>query len=629
MSGLITLDFETFYDRDFSLSKMTTEEYVRHPDFEVIGVSVKLDGYPTDWFSGSMDETRDWLHAIQWDDKLVLAHNTMFDGAILGWHFSIKPRLWLDTLSMARPKHGTTVGGSLKALALHYDIGAKGTEVINALGKRRADFSEDELAQYGQYCINDTNLTHKLFKLLSEGFPKHELLLIDQTIRMFTEPLLTLDGELLTNHLEAVKAGKKEALRDVLRATFKNNPTAAKLIVEGKNAGKSIKELLMSNDLFAALLQSTGVEPPTKVSVKTGKTAWAFAKTDEGLTSLLEHDDMTVQALVAARLETKSTIEETRTQRFIELAGRGPMPIPLNYSGAFQTWRWSGADKLNLQNLPRGGVLRKAMQAPEGYAIVAVDSSNIELRVNHTLAGQMDSIDAFRNGQDLYCEFATILFGRQITKADKHERQLGKLAHLSLGYGCGWEKFQHICRMNGVPLEDEQAQHIVKLWRATYPAIPAFWKDADKALPAIAAGAHLEIGHSGLFYTSELGIHTPPSHVIRYAELSRDEDGWTYANRRQRKKIYGAAIVENLCQHVARNIIAHQWLEADKWVRRNAPGWRIILQVHDELVMCGPAETAEAVNAAVIEIMSQSPEWWPEVPLAAEGGIGPTYGSAH
>ena len=141
---IVTIDMETYYSRDYSLSKMTTEAYVRDPRFEVIGVGVKFNDHPTDTYSGS--NVGKFLKSLDYKDKAILCHNTAFDGLILTHHFGIQPKFWLDTLSMARPKHAQTIGVSLKALASHYKLGQKGTEVVNALGKRRADFTLHELA---------------------------------------------------------------------------------------------------------------------------------------------------------------------------------------------------------------------------------------------------------------------------------------------------------------------------------------------------------------------------------------------------------------------------------------------------------------------------------------------------
>lgn len=315
---IVTIDFETYYDRDYSLSKITTESYVRSPLFEVIGVGVKVNDGPVDTYTG--DNPGKFLKSLDYSDKAILCHNTLFDGAILSWKFGIKPKLWLDTLSMARPKHQSTVGGSLKALAQHYELGQKGEEVILAIGKRRKDFGPAELAAYMRYCANDVDLTYALFKKLRKGFPVSELRIIDSTLRMYTEPMIELDVDKLGTHLTVVQA-EKQALLDTL-------------------GGKG-KDILMSNDKFAKLLRRCGVEPPTKISGTTGKEAFAFAKTDLDFLALQDHHNPVVQTLVAARLGLKSTLEETRTARFIGVAGRGRLPIALSYYGA-HTGRFSG-----------------------------------------------------------------------------------------------------------------------------------------------------------------------------------------------------------------------------------------------------------------------------------------------
>lgn len=367
---LITIDFETFYDRDFSLSKLTTEEYVRSSQFEIIGIGIKVDNQEPLWASGTHEQLKNWLQReFPWSESMVLAHNTMFDGAILSWVLGIHPMGWLDTLCMGRALHGVEVGGSLKALTERYQLGQKGTEVLNALGKRRNDFTPEELARYGDYCVNDVELTYRLFNKMIKGFPKQELKLIDLTLRMFTDPLLKLDVPLLKNHIEEVRQQKEELL-----------------LSSGLD-----RETLMSNQKFAEVLRSLGVEPPTKISPTTGKTTLALAKNDEEFKALENHEDPKVQALVAARLGTKSTLEETRTQRFIEIAGRGDgsLPVPVRYYAA-HTGRWGGDDKINMQNLPsrgaNGNKIKRAIIAPKGYTIIDADSAQIEARVLAWLA---------------------------------------------------------------------------------------------------------------------------------------------------------------------------------------------------------------------------------------------------
>ena len=320
---IITLDFETYYDKQFSLSKLTTEEYIRSPEFEVIGLSVKVNDGETAWLSGGFNELKTYMQDnYDWENSAVLAHNTMFDGAILSWVFDIHPKLWLDTLCMARALHGVEVSGSLKRVAEMYQIGEKGDEVVNALGKRLADFSEVELSRYGDYCINDVELTHKLFNIfMRKGFPKNELRVVDMTLRMFIDPMLELDLDRLEEHLDLLQEAKETLLQE---------------------CGIE-KEELMSNNKFADALRKLEVEPPMKISLRTGKEAYAFAKSDEGFKALQEHENPKVQVLVAARIGLKSTLEETRTDRFIGIGTRGTLPVPIKYYAA-HTGRWGGSD---------------------------------------------------------------------------------------------------------------------------------------------------------------------------------------------------------------------------------------------------------------------------------------------
>jgi len=341
MTHLITLDLETYYDQTYSLTKISTEAYVRDAGFETIGFAYKIDNGPTTWVSGDDAHIQSALDALPWEDSLVLAHNTMFDGAILSWRYGVKPKGWLDTMSMGRALHGVDASVSLKAMAERYAVGVKGTEVDDAKGMRRADFSTDSLARYAEYCRNDVELTYAIFqKMMVAGFPKSELKLIDLTLSMFIHPVLRLDTEALTLHLIDTVAQKKAHLVSALGAIGEEE-LMVKLLVGDTETQVEVRKTLMSNPKFALMLKSLGVEAPTKISPTTGKPTLAFSKTDEAFKELLEHDDVRVQALCAARIGTKSTLEETRTQRFIDISNRGLFPVPLKYYAA-HTGRWGG-----------------------------------------------------------------------------------------------------------------------------------------------------------------------------------------------------------------------------------------------------------------------------------------------
>ena len=412
---LVTLDFETYYDQDYSLKKMTTEAYIRDPRFEVIGCAVKFGRAPTDWMTAYKGRLETVFRKIDWSNCAVLAHNTRFDGAILEWRYGVRPAFYFDTLSMARALHGVEGALSLDALTQRYGLGQKGDEVVAAKGKRLADFGSADLARYGDYCANDVELTLKLFDAMrSRGdwqYPTQELAVIDLMLRMFIRPTIQLDKDALQVHLDTV-VRKKELLLERVEE------------MAGKDA-------LMSNDKLAALLRRMGVEPPMKFSpsaLKRGeeKLTYAFGKTDLEFKALLDHEDERVQAIVAARMGVKSTQAETRAQRFIEMSERGPMPVPLNYYAA-HTGRAGGDDKVNLQNLPsRTGdlSLRRSLTAPPDHSIVTCDSAQIEARVLAHLAGQADLVEDFRNGVDIYSSFASEVYGykvdRKMTAVDEN-----------------------------------------------------------------------------------------------------------------------------------------------------------------------------------------------------------------
>ena len=602
---IITIDFETAYGGDLGFAKQTTEEYIRDPRFEVIGAAVQVnDGEPV-WFSGTHQKMYEFLNKYDWKNSLALAHNAPFDGAILNWQYGITPKGWLDTLSMGRALHGTQVGGSLAVLAQHYGIGVKGEQVKQYINYFRKTFTKEELADYGNYCKNDVKLTWDLFGRMSVGFPKIELRLIDLTVRMFTEPVLQLDKGMLEHHLTIEKARKAELL-----AAFD-------------------KDILMSNPQFANLLVSFGVTPPMKKSPATGKQTFAFSKTDEEFKALLEHPDTRVQAVVAARLGTKSTIEETRTERFIGIASRGPMPVPLRYYAA-HTGRWGGDDKINLQNLQRTSPLKNAIRAPYGDVIIDSDSSQIEARTLAWLAGQDDLVEAFDRGEDVYKIMASAIYGKAISAITKDERFVGKTTILGAGYGMGAAKFRAQLKTFGVEVPEDEAKRIIDTYRRTYPRITELWKAAANVLPAIISEQTTSFGRDGILKVDGTdGILLPNGLRLKYPNLRQkvdEENGkveLVYDTKKGKavipNRIYGGKVIENVCQALARIVIGEQMLMIAK-------KYRVVMTVHDAVACIAPEAEAETAKEYVELCMRLRPSWAPELPLNCEAGYGKSYG---
>ncbi len=613
MKSPVVLDFETYYSKDYTLKKFSTEQYVRDPRFKAHGVATIVDG-ETHWEAGDING---YLRSLELHTRPVIMHHAHFDGLILSERYGIYPLLFLDTLSMARAIYLGRL--DLGGLGERLGLGTKDMKrLLVTEGKR--DLTPDELRELGEYSINDVLLTNMVFQAMREAFSMKELMVIDTVVKMYTRPCLLLDGNLARATADA----------DTAR-------TANLLVGLGMEQAE-----LASNDRFAAALLQVGVDPPTKISPATQKETWAFSKQDKDFMALLESDNEEVAALVAARLGVKSTITRTRAETFAGISERGSWPVYLKYSGARQTHRLSGAEKVNSQNLTRGSLLRKAVHAPvapklppwlpkqkHGYCLVACDSSNIELRVNMTLAGQWDVVEMLRAGEDLYCDFASQRLGRKITKQDP-ERQYGKVCHLALGYNMGWEKFIATARAYKLRVDEDDARETVQFYRNLYPFVPAFWKRSEVALRSVASGADdAWFDQEGLVRAAYQKIIKPSGMPLRYPDLRREsvngEQRWVFMGAHEKsgasvtKYTYGGKIVENIVQSIARDIVCEQMVEIAK-------EYPVVMQAHDEVVCVVPKHKAQEAAEFMVSVMSRSPVWFPKVPLAAEADWAFRYG---
>jgi len=601
---LLTIDFETYYDKDFSLSKITTEEYIRSEQFETIGVAVKEDSGETKWYTGTFSEIRKALKQYDWEDSGCLAHNAMFDSAILTWLFGIKPKMWFDTMSMGRALIGSFHSVSLANMSKYYKVGEKGTEVLNALGKRRLDFTEEELERYAQYCINDVELTYVLFSKIVKGFPQSELRLIDLTIKMFSEPILEIDEGLLKKELKNIEEKKQSLL----------------------NQSGMDSKTLASNKKFAEFLESKGVKVPMKISPRTGKPTYALAKSDEGFKELLDHEDETIQIVASARKNIKSTINQTRIERFLSIAERGSLPVPLRYYAA-HTGRWGGADKVNLQNLPKNK-MREGIIVPSGHTLIDADSSQIEARVLCWFAGQEDMLNAFRTGQDNYKIMASKIYGKKVEDVTPAERFIGKTCVLGCGYQMSYSKFQGTIKNAGVDMTEEECKKIVYAYRDSARYISDLWYQGQDLLRNLCKNKISKFGKEGIVTPFPDSLQLPNGMHIHYRDLREivveEEDGIrkqiVYQSRdKEPKYIYGGKLTENVVQGLARILIADQMLLIAK-------KYKVVFTVHDAIACVVPIEEAEEAMKYVEECMSFVPSWAEGLPLTCEVGNGNSYG---
>lgn len=637
--GVICFDAETFYDADYSLSKISVEEYIRSPKFELIGGAYSDNGRPPVWYPG--EEIIRVLRTLDWRNNSLLAWNTVFDGAILAWRYGIYPALYLDAMGFARGKGVTYMGASLAKVAQTTGVGIKGDEVIAAKGKHLADFKPFELNAYGAYCVNDVNLCMAIYRQVIKGYPVKEIKLQDLTLRMFIEPQLLFHRPTLQAHYDAVVTAKWEALAKAAQAVgLQYNditvPTDPELfrsydaLTEG-GVVEAMRAQLASGRQFAALLESLGIDPPMKLSKTTGLLTHAFAKTDPEFVELLEHPDPQVQAVVAARLGTKSTIEETRAERFLNIQERGAWPVLYVYCGA-NTTRFTGGDKANPQNLKRGGKLRDAILPPPGHCLVAGDLGQIECRMTNYLAEQDDVVEMFRAydagiGPHVYCIFAEKIYRKPVSKADDTEYKVGKIAELQLGYGAADKSYkQMLFAQAGIHVSKNEAVQVVDIYRRSHGKVTALWRQGDRVLDALVRGYTFTLGRHGVLDGTQPieGIGLPSGMFIRYPKLRHlmNPDGTTeyrYMKGGKEVTIYGAKVIQNCIEGLCRIIMTDAWL-------RIAQRYRVVLTTHDELVIMAPIAEAKQAEALMREELTRPLPWAPGLPLTCSVGSGMTYG---
>lgn len=643
----IVLDVESFWSQDHTLSKLNPIEYAMHPETEIQSCSITIAGKPTVVIFGE-DNLRAAFARLPWHRLYVVGHNMSgFDAMILSWRFGIKPAMWGCTLAMARALYAKETPLSLDAILKF--LGApmqKGSlEATNTKGKRLEEFSSSERAAIKEYNKIDGDGCLWVFRKLVRQISVNELRVIDMTIRMLVEPQMVFDVPLLRQTLADSKEQTRRALltcADLLDISWEDE--ASRL--------EEVRAQLASAPKFSAILTALGVETPLKVS-KTAmakgehKLIPALAKSDDGMKDLCEHENPLVAAAANARLRVKSTQLESRLETFMLWAKylNNQAPMPLAYCGADTSGRWSGTFSGNVQNLPamgRGGNplawnLRKAMMAPPGHKIVVADLSGIELRVNHFLWHEPESMALFMADAeaDLYRAFAAHRYGITPEEVTKQQRQWAKAAQLSLGFGSGSDSFRINAKQQyGVVMDEQESKQTVYDWRDTYQKIVKGWDACAAAIPCIYTGREEAIDPDGLTWTSKRGVHLPSGRIIAYPALHQEpaqpvpgkkprrghEMDWIYGVGRHRARIYGPKLGQNIVQSLARDIIVGHMLEFQR-----TTGFRVANTVHDEVITVVPEAEAEAALAEMQRIMRTPPDWMPLLVTWSEGGVGDRY----
>ena len=630
-------DYETFYSTQHSITKLDGVSYALHPDTEVMSMAYAFNREPSVFIKGE-ENIRAFFESRDWSRTCMVAHNgSGFDHIFTGLKFGVRPLMWACTMAMAKPIYGKTKGCSLKALAEELQVGKKlSFEAVNTKGKHLADLTPEELTMLEEYNHMDTQLCRAIFRKLHPEVPLKEMRLIDHTVRMLVEPTLEVDIPMLRSALALEKARKDDAIRSL-----------SNLLGGHYSDFDIMQKALQSNAQFIAVLETLGVAAPKKISPTTGQETYALAKTDQKFLALLEHDHPTVRLAAETRLGTKSSILESRIERFIEVgtACGGKMPVFLNYFGALNSGRYSGGGKMNQQNLSRvdpnnpkpSDVLRQCIKAPPGHKLVASDLSGIEMRVLHNLAGVQSTVDAFEENStaDLYRIFGSTLYKCKPEEVTKPQRQLAKAAMLGLQYGAGAVTFHRVASLQGVDMPLEEIRGVVNKWRDFYSEIPGLWKEGTAAILAMAYGGTKKFGRHDLVSVSsdkKFQLDLPEGMVLRYPELRKEtiKDGedmpereaWVYGTGRNRAFIQGPKLIENVVQSMSRLFLTNAIIEIHK-------RYHVAMHVHDEIICVVPEDRAEECLSYMDQILRTPPSWFPDIVLHSEGAIGDCYADVH
>ena len=630
---LLFLDFETYYDKTYSLRKLTPPEYILASEYETICCSYAFDAGPVGLCDGP--DVGALLAGIDPSATITVTYNALFDNCILAWRYGFLPWQMVDALGMARCLLGSRLRSlSLESVAAHLGVGVKGETIKTVLGMRRADIMADPYlwGAFKAYCMNDTEMLRKIFFKLQPDFPQKEWPVMDLTLRAAVQPRFHTNVELLKTHGAELRAAKEALL------------TRAQ--VEGEYQAQ--KDEVLGAQSFLDLLKARSVE----IEMKEGKRGPipAIAKTDDFMVSLQEHEDPIVQALAAARLGLKSTLEESRTDRLISIASAfnssfklPVMPIPLRYAGA-RTHRFSGEWKINAQNFPRGSKLRQALVAPPGRSVIVGDLSQIEARMVAWLAGADVLLRTFADNGDPYKVMAALIFNVREADVTKFQRFIGKSAVLGLGYGMGATKFYNsVIRTSRTQdgfdkslldnWTEDLAQHAVDTYRKVNFPIRNLWARLNIILDNNWRGVNgmgpvrlgpMEIGYARAPGLGEgYGYIEGPTHLQMRYDNPRVAQGELFYNYGGIPcKIYGASALENISQHLAGVLIK------GAAVRMAANGYNFAHQVHDELVYIVPTNKLTEVSEMLMKELTAQPFWAPGLPLGAEVKYGLTYGDA-
>lgn len=683
--NVLTVDFETYYDREYSLSKMTMIEYIMDGRFQPIMMSYSINDDPIQNVIGYPNIKR-ILDGIDWDNTVLNAQNTAFDATIVRARFGHTARYYTDTMAMARVTaahvfEGASLGAIAKVLQANgVPVPPKGKEVQSALGmhlynayqgtpylalKATTDHNEIQrghelLMGYVEYCNNDVHLAREAFKYFTKMITPDEMQYGDMILKCYIEPSLYLDLPIIEEEIQRIHERDEQRARDVANKYFNGNQAELRSVCRSvpkfteflRGLGGILEHEIDEDADYAFII-------PSKYSEKKGRVEPCYSKTFPPVIEMCERMDE-IGDIFRTKLAMSSSIELSRAERFRAIAKIGcGFGMPYTVSGA-HTHRLGGSGGLNVQNLSSGrkegqsNALKRSISAPPGHQVVVFDSSQIELRTGSYIAGDHATLKMFLEGRDPYSEQASLIYGGdpvEIKKLAKGgvepyasiQRPAGKASLLSNIYGTGAVGFMNYAKLMGVDMTLEEAQHIVKVYRETHPEVVATWNACEVALRNMIAGANGYFGgpDGKLFYYDGArmnhgvrmpGIRLPDGNWLNYHCLSMREreypDGSTKMNYAYRGLKEGR--IQWIFTYAARIFENCNQALAFAVMKYQAllinQRYKIVLNTHDEWGIVVKDDEVEQAKEYMQWCMRQVPEWAKGLPVDCEGDAAVHYG---
>lgn len=623
------LDFETYYSKDYSIQGSSTYQYVNHPEFDAYLVAIWS---PEISYVGRTKDFGDWKKL---DGYTFIAHNASFDQRCFEKcvEQGIIPDIKVDWICSADMcvyfQYQRNLKGSAKEI-LNADMDKAVRE--NMKGKTWEDMiAMDESKQVLEYALDDAKYTYQIWEELYDLWPETERLLSKLTRAMSWDGLPVdvnkLDDGI--NRLEETLFEAKKAL-----------PWYGEIDPDTKK-----EYVIYSKKAMAIECRKAGVEPPKSLAKDSPALAEWIAEHGQKLTfvsAMQNHNRINMHLQRLKSIRDRLTTEDR-------------MSYNLKYFGADATGRWSGDAGFNVQNMPRetkyGVNIRNIITAPKGKTFIVSDLSQIEPRLTAFIAGDMDFLKLIKQGMSPYEAHARQTMGwtgGKLKDEDPELYLLAKVRVLQLGYGSGWHKFAETVKQYGqqqildqdfsrqdevrfqnfagtyqpgkasmytsLSVEDRRqwvnAFIQVQDFRDKNPKITHQWKSLDRQLK--------EAAGSGDDFDNEI----PSGRRLKYFRCRHETDGVTVATQKgsvRRVKMYGANLFQNSVQATARDCFGH--------ILKNLHehGFKVVLHVHDEVVVEVDEENALHAKADIQELMKQGPEWMKDVPLDSEAIITKEY----